>query len=123
MARKRKYQKPAEMKKAVGAYFATIKKDKEKPTICGLALALGFTSRTSLLNYEGYDKKFKAIIEEAKLRIEESYEKQLRNVHPTGAIFALKNFGWKDTTELTGADGGPIELKIVDFGKIDDSAK
>lgn len=127
MARKRKYQKPTEMRKVIVAYFAKCKKDKEKPTICGLALTLGFTSRTSLLNYEGYSEKFKEIMSVAKLQIEESYEKQLRDVHPTGAIFALKNFGWKDTKELTGPDGGPIkaEVTIVDFRriKLDDDTK
>jgi len=125
MARKRRYEKPAEMKKAIKAYFKQLEKDNEKSTVCGLALALGFTSRTSLLNYEGYGAKFKEILSVAKLQIEESYEKQLRDVHPTGAIFALKNFGWKDTTELTGVDGGPIPVSIVDFRRIktDDDTK
>ena len=113
MAGKRKYQKPAEMQKAIKAYFAQLKKDNEKPTICGLALALGFSSKQSLYNYEEYGEKFKEVVQRARLMIEDSYEQQLRDVHPTGAIFALKNFGWKDTKELTGAGGGPIQLNIT----------
>ena len=113
MAAKRKYQKPAEMQKAIKAYFAKLKKDKEKSTICGLTLALGFSSKQSLYNYEDYGEKFKDVVQRARLTIEDSYEKQLRDVHPTGAIFALKNFGWKDTQELTGADGGPIQLNFT----------
>jgi hypothetical protein len=31
------------------------------------------------------------------------YEKSLRQNNCTGAIFALKNFGWKDKTEIEGS--------------------
>lgn len=123
MARRRKYQKPAEMQKVIKAYFKQLEKDNEKPTICGLTLALGFSSKQSLYNYEDYGEKFKEVVQRARLMIEESYEEGLRGPHYGGCVFALKNFGWKDTQEITGAEGGPIELKIVDFGKIDDSTK
>ena len=70
--------------------------DNPKPTVCGLALALEFAQRKSLLNYEGYGKEFCNTIKRARLVIEESYEQDLRGNHVAGAIFALKNFNWSD---------------------------
>jgi hypothetical protein len=93
--RPRKYSTPEEMQTVIDKYF----EDNPKPTICGLALALGFAQRKSLLNYEGYGKEFCNTIKRAKLIIEEGYEQDLRSKYVTGAIFALKNFNWSDKQE------------------------
>lgn len=71
--------------------------DHNKPTITGLALALGFESRQSLYDYEK-NNKFSYIIKRAKLKVENSYEQDTRNpkLQPTGSIFALKVMGWND---------------------------
>ena len=91
-----KYRTPTELQKAIDNYF-----DKEdKPTICGLALALGFTSRQTLLNYEERPD-FVDIVKRAKMFVEASYEAALRGQYSSGAIFALKNFGWTDKQEVT----------------------
>lgn len=68
------------------------------PTITGLALFLGFNNRRSLYDYEE-EPEFSHAIKKARLRIENEYEKQLYNDKCTGAIFALKNLGWKDKVE------------------------
>ena len=94
--RPRKYSTPEEMQTVIDAYF----EDNPKPTICGLALALGFAQRKSLLNYEGYGKEFCNAIKRAKLVIEESYEQELRSNHVAGAIFALRNFEWSDKQDI-----------------------
>lgn len=72
-----------------------------KPTITGLALALGFESRQSMYDYEKKET-FSYTIKRARLEIENSYEQDIRNpdLTPTGAIFALKNFGWSDKQEV-----------------------
>ncbi len=44
------------------------------PTVTGLALHLGFTSRRALLNYEGYGKEYKRVLRMAKLYIENTIE-------------------------------------------------
>lgn len=68
-------------------------------TITGLAYHLGFESRQSFYAYE--DKpEFSYTIKRARLFIENDYEKQLQIGNTTGAIFALKNFGWSDKQEV-----------------------
>lgn len=75
-------------------------RDPETPAITGLALFLGFESRQSIYDYE---KKgtFSYTIKRARLKIELSYEQALLSRNSTGAIFALKNFGWTDKSEVT----------------------
>jgi hypothetical protein len=53
------------------------------------------TNKTTLANYQ---KKtdYKEIIDNAKLKIEHSYELSLRKRGRSSDIFALKNFGWSD---------------------------
>ncbi len=68
------------------------------PTISGLALYLGFCDRHSFYDYEN-NPEFSHTIKKARFRIEREYEKQLYNDKCPGAIFALKNLGWKDKVE------------------------
>ena len=89
-------------------------------TITGLALALD-TSREVLMDIEnlvseGYTREFSDCVVRAKLKCHNYAEKQLYTAKsPQGAIFALKNYGWKDvqTVEQTGPNGGPILLESV----------
>lgn len=71
-----------------------------KYTTTGLALFLGFESRQSLYDYDKKGQDFSYIIKRALLVIENKYEEALSLTSPTGAIFALKNMGWKDKTEV-----------------------
>lgn len=76
------------------------------PTITGLVIYLGFESRQSFYDYE--DKPdFSYTIKRARLFIENEYEEQLQVGNVTGAIFALKNFGWRDKVEhdISNPDG------------------
>jgi len=66
------------------------------PTITGLCFHLGFASRQSFYDYEE-KSEFTYTIKRARLYIEKEYEEQLQIGNTTGAIFALKNFGWTDT--------------------------
>lgn len=74
------------------------------PTITGLCYYIGFESRQSFYDYEDKDE-FSYTIKRARLFIEKEYEEQLSVGNTTGAIFALKNMGWRDKTETehTGA--------------------
>ena len=72
-----------------------------KITISWLVLYLGFCNRKSFYTYEAKDA-YSHTIKRARTFIEMTYEEQLSNGNVTGAIFALKNFGWKDTQTFEG---------------------
>jgi hypothetical protein len=93
--------------KMIDAYF---NENKSKPTITGLALYMGFASRQSFYDYEK-SGEFSYIIKRARLRIENKYEEALHGTSPTGAIFALKNFGWKDKQEVEQSGGITIKFE------------
>lgn len=72
--------------------------DVHPPTVTGLAIALGFTSRQALLNYQAKDK-FVDTITRAKSRIEMYNEERLFDKDGVnGAKFNLKNNfkGWSE---------------------------
>lgn len=71
------------------------------PTVTGLALALGFSTRMALLSYQGKEE-FADTILRAKARIEEYTEQRLFDRDGTnGAQFSLRNNfkGWNDRTQ------------------------
>lgn len=119
--RPRKYESVGEMQGAIDEYFD----NSEKTTICGLALALGFNSRQSLLNYEGYGEEFLDTIKRAKSRIEEYYEEHLVENNAAGSIFALKNFGWQDKHEVIKerTEGEQLEIDEMKtrLGRLEDA--
>lgn len=87
---------PEAFDKAVDEYFDS----EPQPTWSGLAYYLGFESRKSLHDY-GQKPDFSYSIKKALLRIEMMYEANLSKMNTSGSIFALKNFGWKDTQQIT----------------------
>ena len=86
------------------------------PTVTGLAMALGFTSRQSLLNYQG-KKEFMDTITRAKMRVEEYAERRLYDKDGArGAEFTLKyNFRWAQEEKPVEEDDytGVVELPAV----------
>jgi hypothetical protein len=74
---------------------------RERPTITGLALALG-TNRMTLLDYDKRTDELGAIVREAKALVEYYYEKGTSegDIHPAVGIFALKNFNWTDVLQI-----------------------
>lgn len=110
--RKLKYPTPEAMQEAIDRYFADcegqpLTDDNGKVllnkygepviigarplTVTGLALALGFTSRRALLDYQGRGK-YKEVVEAAKLRIENYAEMRLYDKDGcNGARFNLQN--------------------------------
>lgn len=112
--RPRHYNTAKELQTEIDNYFEHIKGERgtkvdetgivewmrppEYCTVTGLAYYLGFESRQSVYDYEK-DGQFSYVIKKARLKIESGYEQRLYSQSPTGAIFALKNMGWKDKTE------------------------
>jgi hypothetical protein len=114
--RPRIFDSPEELQEKVDAYFnggyntrlvVTISGSVEVPilTMSGLAYFIGFSSRSSLYEYEDV-KEFSDIIKRARLRIERMYEENLQLNQPTGSIFALKNMGWKDQQNIDHTTAG-----------------
>lgn len=103
-----KFKTVEELEQKIQAYFDEVAKDFQKDanglihqaplTITGLALALD-TSRKVLMEYQEKDG-FSNTVKRAKTVVENYAEKRLFGSNATGAIFALKNFGWKDTQDV-----------------------
>ncbi len=137
--RPRMYQSPEEMQVVIDRYFKECEGEivldkngnpmldkhgspiiiKEKPpTITGLALALGFTSRLALLNYQDRPDFFNTVTR-AKARVEAYVESRLYDRDGAmGAKFSLSNNfkGWSErqNIEHTGVGGGPITYALSD---------
>lgn len=89
------------------------KKQPKPPTVTGLALALGFATRLSLLNYQG-KTEFMNTITRAKSYIEEYAEQRLFDRDGVqGAKFSLiNNFkGWSDKGKES--DDQPEKVIII----------
>lgn len=125
----KRYQTAEAIQSEIVKYFDQCEEEKKKPTMTGLALALGFKTRQALFKYKkepGYEFAFDAIAF-AKLKLEEYYEQGLtdpKNFNIGGTVFIMKNnFDWVDkqeikmdqrTVQLTGFKMTPPPLDITD---------
>lgn len=83
-------------------------------TITGLALALGFNSRQSLLNYQDKEE-FMDTIMRAKAKVEQYAEERLFDKDgANGAKFSLANNfkGWKEKQEIDGNFNNTTTINI-----------
>ena len=72
----------------------------EPPTVTGLSLHLGFANKSTLYDY-AEKVEFSNSIKRAISRIEKHHEIAIAQGDKcTGNIFALKNFGWTDKSEI-----------------------
>jgi len=98
--RPRLFKTAASFDAKVEEYHEYCKEAKEPVTWTGLALFLGFSCRASIDEYAQYDG-FSYSVKRAKALVEWHYEMRLATAaSPSGAIFALKNFGWTDKQEI-----------------------
>jgi len=89
------FESPKELEEKCFEYFKHCVDEKEKPTITGVTLFVGFCSRSSWDDYKAKDD-FSYIVKRTKLTVQNSYEQS----GSTFDIFALKNMGWKDKSEI-----------------------
>jgi len=95
-------------------------KPPKPPTVTGLALALGFTTRLSLLNYQG-KKEFMNTITRAKTKIEEYAESRLFDRDGSnGAQFSLRNNfkGWNGEQEKSQDEMKKLDEIIRNIDKV-----
>lgn len=129
------YKTKEEIQKKIDEYFesckGTVKYDSEgyvlvdkfgrpvifddRPlTITGLALALGFNSRQTLLNYQGKEE-FMDTIMRAKARVEQYAEERLFDKDgANGAKFSLANNfeGWKEKQQIEAEVSNEFTINI-----------
>jgi hypothetical protein len=107
------YENVEDLQNAIDSYFTS---NQGKITLTGLALHLGFESRQSVYDYEKKGE-FSYTIKKARLRVENYYELELLGDHTSGAIFALKNFGWADNQNVNVKTENmpfkPIDLDVI----------
>jgi hypothetical protein len=122
--RPRKWKSPKLMQDRIDEYFGNIAQNEDlRPSMTGLALALGFLERDSLWNYAGYSEEFFGIIKTARLRIEHHYEQALQTTsRVAGPIFALKQLGWKDTKEVDANVTGNLTVSDLVLRFTDESS-
>lgn len=97
------------------------------PTVTGLALALGFTSRQALLNYQA-KPEFVDTVTRAKSRVEEYAETRLFDKDgANGAKFSLANNfeGWREKQDIkVDGDMKTTGETVIRFeGELDDWSK
>lgn len=113
------YNTPDELRDAIEEFFDYCNETNEKATITGLALYLGFSSRSSLDDYINRGNEFSAVIKRGKLAVENSYELSGQTID----IFALKNMGWSDRHEIDQKTELSGEMKhTIDYTKLSDAA-
>ena len=88
------YTDPDELAAAVDEFIKSGDK-----TLTGLCIHLGFSSKDTLYNYRK-DPIFSDSIKAGLLHVENGYELITRDKGHAGSIFALKNFGWTDKSEV-----------------------
>lgn len=109
-----KFETADELEAAIQAYFDNQVESKAPITISGLAYFLGFESRQSIYDYKER-QKFSYILKRATFFVESCYEEKLSGTTPTGAIFALKNMGWRDKVEtgFTDSNGKDVKPQLI----------
>lgn len=100
--------------------------DPDKPraiTLTGLILALGLSGRESLDRYLDYPE-YSDSVKRAKLLIEHEYEQRLVvGTNAAAPIFALKNFGWKDKTEILADVNANVNINRIELVSLDDNSE
>jgi hypothetical protein len=128
MARPYKFTNARKLKDDIDKYFNTT--SEEQWTVTGLCMTLE-CDRETILNYEKlYDNEEHSekvgqdiirLIKNARMKVHNGYEIDLRKRGGSGAIFALKNFGWKDTFEHEGTGFTPTQIVINNANERDKS--
>lgn len=112
-----KFSSPEELLERAYEYFDETLEKGQPITITGLAMALD-TSRETLMDYEEKrGDQFSDAVKKVKLVCENYAERKLFGSNPTGAIFALKNYGWKDKQEID-LDDSEMEKTRNDLNKL-----
>lgn len=112
--RPRKFDSADEIYQEGLQYIEGILAEDKHLTFTGLCIALGTTKETfneyESGKYDTDNEVFSILLKDLKQRCENYAENRLYGNNPTGAIFALKNYGWKDKQEIEQNNTGAVEI-------------
>ena len=111
-----KIQDASKLQGLADEYFRKCDEEKTPYTITGLAISLGFNSRQQISEYEDRSE-FSDVIKRARLKVEHAVEHKLFTNNPTGSIFWLKNYGWKDKQEVELSGDITLSARVAEARK------
>jgi len=94
---------------------------KYQPTMDGLTFHMGFSSRSSWVDYSKRSEEFSHMVDRIKMFVRSCYEKQLYGFAWAGSQFALRNIGkedWKD--EITEHQDRKVTNVVIEEKKRDE---
>ena len=111
------FKTPEELEAKIAEYFDQLeisnagKEHPVIPTVSGLCYYLG-AHRDMLQDYTR-NPLFTRVIKSAMTRLSIAWESRLGGANATGAIFWLKNQGWKDTQTIAGDSDNPLASSLT----------
>ena len=101
-------KEPKQIIRACDEYFSLCKQDNQKPTMSGLAMALGTNRRTLLKWYSGETRIYNREIIQQYFELLETFDELMfkdGKINPVGGLFLMKNnYGYTDKTEVKISD-------------------
>ena len=98
------------LEKKVNDYFGKCDIENEPYSIPALALFLGFSSSSQMLEYSKQPNHIGDCLKKARLKIEANTLKMALKTNGAGPIFILKNMGYSDRQDLTVAGTPAINI-------------
>jgi len=110
-SRRERFKDAEELENRLNEYFSLCEKLQAPVTYTGLMLSLGLSDKSSLSGLR-YHSEYGDMIRTAISIVEGYYEARLSGNNAVGAIFALKNFGWSDRTDIAISDADPNKVAL-----------
>ena len=108
-ARRERFKDKEELEERIDLFYDMCDSLGVPVTYTGLMLMLGLNNKNQLSGLR-YHPEYGELICSAIATVEFFYETKLSEGKPVGAIFALKNFGWSDRTDVAIADTDPQKI-------------
>ena len=109
--KREKFKDKEELQERIDLFYDMCNDLRVPITYTGLMLVLGLNNKNQLSGLR-YHEEYGEIVRSAIASVEFFYETQLSGGKPVGAIFALKNFGWSDRTDVAIADTDPHKVSV-----------
>ena len=114
IGRPSKIETPEDMWNKAVEFFESSKtaSGKYQPTMEGLTFYMGFSSRSSWVDYSKRSEEFSHMVSKIKMFVKSCYEKQLYGFAWAGASFALRNIGKEDWQDEVTQNQNQVVTKV-----------